>query len=103
MKHDETKLPKWVQEKLMMLRADVARANKTIKELTKPAENARITYRAGYWEEKALPDDTQISFKLGNGMEVNVLLHNDEVRIYGSGSIAIEPKTDNSVYVTGRK
>lgn len=98
---DVNKLPRWAQNRIEKLEADVAYWEGRVVE----AETGETNTFLGDWPvNKGLPNDSRIVFNLPGG-QVDVQIKDDHLRVMarGGGSLEIQPHVSNVIHIkTGR-
>lgn len=97
------KLPKYVQNELHRLEADLRRAKRQLAEMESGDTNVRY---GGYGDEHHLPRDSRVTFTVsGEDLAVGIVKYDtkEQLSIYtGDGYLDIRPQSSNVVTVVVR-
>lgn len=105
---DRSKLPKWAQEEMKDLEANLATLEARMREVFSDFGDGTNTVVHGNYGESdiGLPNNAQVSYLLGDHeirAGVRRGIYEDHLEIYStSGPIVIEPQVANVVHVRGR-
>jgi hypothetical protein len=96
---DVTKLPKWAQMHIEVLQADVEYRDRQLGEMASP--DAKVQLVQGMNENRGLPDEARVRFRLGDKrITVHISRYDNVLDINSAdGALQVEPSASNHIYV----
>lgn len=102
----EAKLPVWVQDKLRILRRDLAQAEQDVRTLEGATVDPKATnVRLVDSETRGLLSNTKVEFTPQSNVarsirrDILVYIEEDHIVIHGGGKIKITPRAANAVWI----
>lgn len=96
--HDESKLPKWAQDRLLRRQREIARLALELDEARGALGPTRIVHEP-YVHPRFLSEET-IVYEIKPGKKISVRLLGDTLELMAGGNrIVVMPKSSNVIYV----
>jgi hypothetical protein len=102
MAHDVTKLPKWARDYIGTLERGFADAHKRLAQFE--GREATNTFIEDYPNDKPLPNNSEILFKLTDRFHITARIGTDHygnpaLVIYGRDGLVVQPSAANHIYL----
>lgn len=98
--NDTTKLPKWAQDKIRTLEANLERANRLLSEVRNEAETNTTMIDFGADKEFGLFNNARVRFKFSPNRYIDCRVHDGKLDVCGICPLTIEPSASNRVTIT---